>query len=85
LCVTRCLIEKETMDRRFELIKLAAKESNMWEVNNPRVIKILTMIMKLVEEDETLDESQIEQIFFYINVTTKLWGREDMTVDIYDK
>ena len=41
--------------------------------------------MKLVEEDETLDESQIEQIFFYINVTTKLWGREDMTVDIYDK
>ena len=34
------------------MLKDAVSQSDMWEVNNPRVMKILTLSMEMIEDDE---------------------------------
>ena len=52
----------------------------MWEVNNPRVMKILTLSMEMIEDDELFNEEQIEQIFYILLAVVKLWGKPTTNV-----
>ena len=52
----------------------------MWEVNNPRVVKIVTLTMKMIEEDELFDEEQKEQLYFIFRAVIKVWGNNEISV-----
>ncbi len=58
------------IDRRFEILKDQVQQSDMWEVNNPRVIKIVTLTMKMIEEDALFNEEQKEQLYFIFRCTS---------------
>ena len=68
------------IDRRFELLKDEVKQSSMWEVNNPRVIKIVTLTMKMIEDDDLFNEEQKEQLFFILRAIIKVWGNNETNV-----
>jgi|TARA_R100001015_G_scaffold8473_1_gene3313 hypothetical protein len=68
------------IDRRFELLKDEVKQSSMWEVNNPRVIKIVTLTMKMIEDDDLFNEEQREQLFFILRAIIKVWGNSETNV-----
>ena len=68
------------IDRRFELLKDEVKQSSMWEVNNPRVIKIVTLTMKMIEDDDLFNEEQREQLFFIFRAIIKVWGNSETNV-----
>jgi len=48
----------------------------MWEVNNPRVIKILTLFIQMIEDDEMFDEKQIDHIELILKVVVEFWGKK---------
>ena len=52
----------------------------MWEVNNPRVIKIVTLTMKMIEDDDLFNEEQREQLFFIFRAIIKVWGNSKTNV-----
>ena len=52
----------------------------MWEVNNPRVIKIVTLTMKMIEDDDLFNEEQREQLFFILRAIIKVWGNNETNV-----
>ncbi len=68
------------IDRRFEILKDQVQQSNMWEVNNPRVVKIVTLTMKMIEEDALFDEEQKEQLYFIFRAVIKVWGNNEISV-----
>ena len=43
------------MNRNLELIKEICRESEMWELDNPRVIGMMKNIMKTIETEESLN------------------------------
>ena len=43
------------MNRNLELIKEICRESEMWELDNPRVIGMMNNIMKTIETEESLN------------------------------
>jgi hypothetical protein len=73
-------VERLMIDRRFELLKDEVKQSSMWEVNNPRVIKIVTLTMKMIEDDDLFNEEQREQLFFILRAIIKVWGNNETNV-----
>ena len=73
-------VERLMIDRRFELLKDEVKQSTMWEVNNPRVIKIVTLTMKMIEDDDLFNEEQREQLFFILRAIIKVWGNSETNV-----
>tara|TARA_R100001015_G_C4487659_1_gene66182 strand:+ start:394 stop:603 length:210 start_codon:yes stop_codon:yes gene_type:complete len=68
------------IDRRFEILKDQVQQSNMWEVNNPRVIKIVTLTMKMIEEDALFNEEQKEQLYFILRSVVKVWGNSEISM-----
>lgn len=68
--------------KKYELLERAAymkryvQQSDMWEVNNPRVIKILTLFIQMIEDDEMFDEKQIDQIELILKVVVEFWGKK---------
>ena len=49
----------------LEFIKAICKQSNMWELHNPRVIGMMHNIIKCVQNEDSLDRETKE---FFINV-----------------
>ena len=47
---------KNNLDIPIEVIKEICKQSEMWEINNPRVIAMLNNIFKFLKDDESLDD-----------------------------
>ena len=68
------------IDRRFEILKDQVQQSDMWEVNNPRVVKIVTLTMKMIEEDALFDEEQKEQLYFILRSVVKVWGNSEISM-----
>lgn len=68
------------IDRRFEILKDQVQQSDMWEVNNPRVIKIVTLTMKMIEEDALFNEKQKEQLYFILRSVVKVWGNSEISM-----
>lgn len=49
----------------LEFIKAICKQSNMWELHNPRVIGMMHNIIKCVQNEDDLDKETKD---FFINV-----------------
>ena len=43
-------------DIPLEVIKELCRQSEMWEINNPRVIAMLNNIFKCINDEENLDD-----------------------------
>ena len=46
------------MSHHLEFIKAICKQSQMWELDNPRVVALINNIIKCVETEEKLSENQ---------------------------
>ena len=69
------------MVRYLEFIKAICKQSNMWELHNPRVIGMVHNIFKCVQEEKGLDREARE---YFINVVLSnlvIFGKYDIGED----
>ena len=65
------------MTHYLEFIKAICKQSNMWELHNPRVIGMMNNIIRCVQEEE-LDREAKE---YFINVVLSnliIFGKYDI-------
>ena len=72
------------MVRYLEFIKAICKQSNMWELHNPRVIRMVHNIIKCVQEEKELDREARE---YFINVVLSnliIFGKYDIGEDTSD-
>ena len=53
------------MTHYLEFIKAICKQSNMWELDNPRVIAMVNNIVKCIQTEEELGRKEKE---YFINV-----------------
>ena len=53
------------IDIPLEAIKELCRQSEMWEINNPRVIAMLNNIFKCINDEENLDDDSKET---FINI-----------------
>ena len=57
-----------------ELLEIEINKTPMWEINNPRVSKLLRGILKLVLESKNLDHDQKEEVFNILISLVKIYG-----------
>ena len=65
----------------LEFIKAICKQSNMWELYNPRVIGMVHNIIKCIQQETKLDREARE---FFINVVLSnliIFGKYEMGED----
>ena len=65
----------------LEFIKAICKQSNMWELYNPRVIGMVYNIIKCIQQEKELDREARE---FFINVVLSnliIFGKYEMGED----
>ena len=65
----------------LEFIKAICKQSNMWELYNPRVIGMVQNIIKCIQQEKELDRKARE---FFINVVLSnliIFGKYEMGED----
>ena len=70
------------MSHHLEFIKAICKQSNMWELHNPRVIGMVHNIIKCVQEEKELDREAKE---YFINVVLSnliIFGKYDIGENI---
>tara|TARA_B100000925_G_scaffold52678_1_gene34371 strand:+ start:346 stop:564 length:219 start_codon:yes stop_codon:yes gene_type:complete len=70
------------MVRYIEFIKAICKQSNMWELYNPRVVGMMNNIIKCVQEEKELDRETRE---YFVNVVLSnliIFGKYDVGDDI---
>ena len=53
---------KDNTEIPIEVIKEVCKQSEMWEINNPRVIAMFNNIFKCLNDDENLEEESKETL-----------------------
>ena len=53
---------KDNIEIPIEVIKEVCKQSEMWEINNPRVIAMFNNIFKCLLDDENLEEESKETL-----------------------
>ena len=69
------------MTHYLEFIKAICKQSNMWELHNPRVIGMTNNIIRCVQLEKELDRESKE---YFINVVLSnliIFGRYDLSED----
>ena len=57
-----------------ELLKIEINKTPMWEINNPRVSKLLGGILELVLNSKNLDKNQKEEVFNILISLVKIYG-----------
>tara|TARA_Y100000992_G_scaffold292426_1_gene249930 strand:- start:136 stop:354 length:219 start_codon:yes stop_codon:yes gene_type:complete len=57
-----------------EILDLEINKTAMWEINNPRVSKLLRGILELVLESKNLDHDQKEEVFNILISLVKIYG-----------
>ena len=70
------------MVRYIEFIKAICKQSNMWELYNPRVVGMMNNIIKCVQEEKELDRETKE---YFVNIVLSnliIFGKYDVGEDI---
>ena len=66
------------MTHYLEFIKAICKQSNMWELHNPRVIGMVNNTIRCVQEEKKLDREAKE---YFINVVLSnliIFGKYDI-------
>ena len=69
---------KDNLDIPIEVIKEICKQSEMWEINNPRVIAMLNNIFKCLKDEETLDEESKETLIHIVFSNMIIYSRYDL-------
>ena len=72
------------MVQYLEFIKAICKQSNMWELHNPRVIGVMHNIIKCVQNEDDLDRETKE---FFINVVLSnliIFGKYNVEEELED-
>ena len=70
------------MTHYLEFIKAICKQSNMWELHNPRVIGMVNNIIRCVQKEEGLDRESKE---YFINVVLSnliIFGKYDLSEEL---
>ena len=57
-----------------EILEIEINKTPMWEINNPRVSKLLRGILELVLESKNLDHDQKEEVFNILITLVKIYG-----------
>ena len=57
-----------------ELLEIEISKTPMWEINNPRVSKLLGGILELVLNSKNLDKNQKEEVFNILISLVKIYG-----------
>ena len=57
-----------------ELLEIEINKTPMWEINNPRVSKLLGGILELVLKSKILDHEQKEEVFNILISLVKIYG-----------
>ena len=57
-----------------ELLQIEINKTAMWEINNPRVSKLLGGILELVLKSKILDKNQKEEVFNILISLVKIYG-----------
>ena len=57
-----------------ELLEIEINKTAMWEINNPRVSKLLGGILELVLNSKNLDKNQKEEVFNILISLVKIYG-----------
>ena len=68
----------DNLEIPIEVIKEVCKQSEMWEINNPRVIAMLNNIFKCLKDDESLDEESKETSINIVFSNMIIYSRYDL-------
>ena len=70
---------KDNLQIPIEVIKEICKQSEIWEINNPRVIAMFNNIFKCLKEDENLDEESKETLIYIVFSNLIIYSRYKIT------
>ena len=70
---------KDNIEIPIEVIKEICKQSEIWEINNPRVIAMFNNIFKCLKEDENLDEESKETLIYIVFSNLIIYSRYKIT------
>ena len=57
-----------------ELLEIEIRKSSMWEINNPRVNRLLRATLDLVYNSKNMDDDQKEEIFNILISLVRIYG-----------
>ena len=66
------------IDIPLEVIKELCRQSEMWEINNPRVIAMLDNIFKCINNGENLDDEKKETFINIVFSNLIIYTRYDL-------
>ena len=66
------------IDIPLEVIKELCRQSEMWEINNPRVIAMLDNIFKCINDEENLDDVSKETFINIVFSNLIIYTRYDL-------
>ncbi len=66
---------KDNIEIPIEVIKEVCKQSEMWEINNPRVIAMFNNIFKCLNDDENLEEESKETLIHILFANLIIFSR----------
>ena len=61
-----------------EILEIEINKTPMWEINNPRVSKLLGGILELVLKSKILDKNQKEEVFNILISLVKIYGDPEL-------
>ena len=61
-----------------ELLEIEINKTPMWEINNPRVSKLLRGILELVLNSKNLGKNQKEEVFNILISLVKIYGDPEL-------
>ena len=65
-------------DIPLEVVKELCRQSEMWEINNPRVIAMLNNIFKCINDEENLDDDSKETFINIVFSNLIIYTRYDL-------
>ena len=65
----------DNLEIPIEVIKEVCKQSEIWEINNPRVIAMLNNIFKCLKDEENLDEESKETLIHIVFSNMIIYSR----------
>ena len=66
------------IDIPLEVIKELCRQSEMWEINNPRVIAMLDNIFKCINDEENFDDDSKETFINIVFSNLIIYTRYDL-------
>ena len=66
----------------LEFIKAICKQSNIWEIHNPRVVGMVNNIIKCIQNEKSLDRKSRELFIDVVLSNLIIYGKYDIAEDI---